>query len=84
MTPGGSIEGEEERSEKNLNSRDMMEEGLTMNRIIFTPEGLEVIFAPYEQGSFAMGDVHAPIPLKEIGSLGGNGRYWKEIGGGKK
>lgn len=67
-----------ERTGINLNSRDMMKKGLSMNRLVFTPEGLEVVFAPYEQGSFAMGDVRAPIPLKTLRALGANDRYWKE------
>lgn len=68
-----------ERTGINLNSDDiMMKKGLAMDRLIFTPEGLEVVFAPYEQGSFAMGDVRAPIPLKALRALGVNDRYWKD------
>ncbi len=66
-----------ERTNIDLQSRDMAEQGLAMERLIVTPQGLEVVFAPYEQGSFAMGDVRAPIPLEKFKRLGITPRYWQ-------
>jgi hypothetical protein len=66
-----------ERTRIRLSVKNMRNRSLTMDRIVFTPEGLKVVFAPYEQGGFAMGDVRAPIPLREVKRLGSDGRYWK-------
>ncbi len=49
---------------------------ITMERIALTPEGMEILFSPYEKGSFAMGDVTARIPRKEFGRLGINPEFW--------
>lgn len=67
-----------EPADINLASDESTEKGLRMNRIILTPQGLEVIFAPYEQGSFAAGDVRVPIPLEKFAGLGISDRYWRQ------
>ena len=64
------------RTDLALDSPDLMQDALQMDRMIFGPDGLEVLFSPYEQGSFVMGDVHAPIPLEMFDSLGINKEYW--------
>lgn len=78
---GSCVTGEStlERTGIDLDSEYMKARGLTMDRLVFTPEGLEAVFAPYEQGSFAMGDVRAPIPLKTLRALGVSGRYWQAV-----
>ena len=82
---GSCMTGEStlERTGITLDSGDMWRKGLTMDRLVFTPEGLEAVFAPYEQGSFAMGDVRAPIPAKTLRALGVSGRYWKATPDGR-
>lgn len=61
-----------------LDSADLMQDALEMNRMIFSPEGLEVLFSPYEQGSYVMGDIRAPIPREIFDTLGINKSYWEE------
>ena len=51
--------------------------GLSMERLIVLPQGLKVVFAPYEQASFAQGDVCVMIPLEDFARLGINKSYWE-------
>lgn len=45
--------------------------------LVFTPQGLAVIFSPYEQGSYAEGAKYVDIPKSELMAWGLSDQYWK-------
>ncbi len=49
---------------------------ISMERILLTPDGLDILFAPYEKGSFALGDVTARVPKSEFKRLGISTEFW--------
>lgn len=50
---------------------------LDMHRIALTPNGITVIFDPYEIGSFAEGTIIFDITKAELKAIGANMEYWK-------
>ena len=50
---------------------------LDMHRMALTPEGLMIIFDPYEIGSFAEGSIIFNISKDELKAIGANTAYWK-------
>lgn len=50
---------------------------LDMHRIAMTPEGLTIIFDPYEIGSFAEGTIVFNITKDELKAMGANMQYWQ-------
>ncbi len=49
----------------------------TMDRVALTPQGIRVIYAPYEMGSFAEGEIIVDIPREELLALGVRPDFWK-------
>jgi len=49
----------------------------TMDRIALTPEGIRVVYAPYEMGSYAEGEFIVDIPKTELAELGIKMDFWK-------
>jgi hypothetical protein len=49
---------------------------VSMERLILTPEGLRVVYAPYEAGSYAQGEFLVDIPKEEALSMGANPAVW--------
>jgi|GEM_PF-3822104 len=49
----------------------------TMDRIALTPEGLRVVYAPYEMGSYVEGEFIVDIPKTELAGLGMKTDFWK-------
>jgi hypothetical protein len=64
---GGNPRREQEESGADL---------IGMERLILTPEGLRVVYAPYEAGSYAEGEFLVDIPKQEALSLGANPAVW--------
>jgi len=58
-------------------SRDPAAIDANMDRIAFTAEGLRVIYAPYEMGSYAEGEFIVDIPKAELQSLGIRADFWQ-------
>jgi len=48
-----------------------------MDRIALTAEGLRVIYAPYEMGSYAEGEFVVDIPKAELSAMGIKADFWK-------
>lgn len=49
---------------------------LTMRRIALTPEGMRVVYAPYEMGSYSEGPFHVDIPKAALLQLGARPELW--------
>ena len=47
-----------------------------MDRIALTPEGIRVIYAPYEMGSYAEGEFIVDIPKAELATMGIKPDFW--------
>lgn len=52
-----------------------------MERIALTPEGLRVVYAPYEMGSYAEDEFVVDIPASELAGLGVKPQFWHAPGG---
>ncbi|MDL2316922.1 DUF3298 and DUF4163 domain-containing protein [Desulfovibrio sp. OttesenSCG-928-A18] len=50
---------------------------LRMHRIALTAQGMRIIYAPYEMGSFAEGEFMVDIPSKDLIELGARPGLWK-------
>jgi hypothetical protein len=50
---------------------------LAMERLILVPQGLDILFDPYEKAGFADGDIRLRIPLSEFAVLGLNDELWR-------
>ncbi len=59
---------------KGMDEQDM---DVDMHRIILVPEGVRIIYAPYEMGSYSKGDITINILLKELLPLGVNQALWQ-------
>lgn len=53
-------------------------EEVVMERIVLTPEGLEIMFSPYEKSSFAAGYVKIRVPLFMFERLGMSKKLWTD------
>jgi hypothetical protein len=49
-----------------------------MDRIALTAEGLRVVYAPYEMGSYAEGEFIVDIPRAELSGLGIKTDFWHD------
>lgn len=47
-----------------------------MGRIVLTPEGMRVMYDPYELGSYAEGEFMVDIPREELVRMGANTAVW--------
>jgi len=56
-------------------TEDMM--NINMERIVLTPEGMQIVYSPYEIASYAEGEFFVEIPLKKLVPLGANMALWK-------
>ena len=50
---------------------------IAMERLILVPQGLDILFDPYEKAGFADGDIRLRIPLSEFTALGLNDELWR-------
>ncbi len=50
---------------------------IAMERLILVPQGLDILFDPYEKAGFADGDIRLRIPLSEFAALGLNDELWR-------
>jgi hypothetical protein len=50
---------------------------LNMDRILLTPAGMRVVYAPYEMGSYAEGAYAVDIPKQELVRLGADPMLWR-------
>ncbi|MDR1946276.1 MAG: DUF4163 domain-containing protein [Desulfovibrio sp.] len=50
---------------------------LTMDRILLTPAGMRVVYAPYEMGSYAEGEYIVNIPKQELLKMGADASLWQ-------
>lgn len=50
---------------------------VSMDRIALTPEGLRIVYAPYEMGSYADGEFILDIPKAELLRMGAEPRFWQ-------
>lgn len=57
-------------------TEEMMD--INMNRISLTPDGLRIVYSPYEIASYAEGEFFVDIPLRDLEPLGVNASLWKE------
>lgn len=57
-------------------NRDPAAIDVDMERIALTPEGIRVIYDPYEMGSYAEGDFFVDIPREELIKLGVKPDFW--------
>jgi len=57
--------------------RDPASIDATMERIALTSEGLRVVYAPYEMGSYAEGEFIVDIPREELVKMGIRADFWK-------
>ena len=57
-------------------NRDPAAIDVSMERIALTPEGIRVIYGPYEMGSYAEGDFFVDIPREELIKLGIKPDFW--------
>lgn len=51
---------------------------IVMRRLALTPQGLTVVFGPYEKASFMYGTVLVDIPRKELPGLGVASVFWQK------
>lgn len=51
--------------------------GENLNNIVFTPDGLAVIYGPYEQGSYAEGTKFVDVPKDQLINWGLADKFWK-------
>lgn len=56
--------------------RDPASIDATMDRIALTHEGIRVVYAPYEMGSYAEGDFIVDIPKEELFAMGVKRDFW--------
>ena len=59
-------------------SRDPATIDANMDRIALTAEGLRVVYAPYEMGSYAEGEFIVDIPRAELSGLGIKTDFWHD------
>ncbi|MDR2669114.1 MAG: DUF4163 domain-containing protein [Desulfovibrio sp.] len=50
---------------------------LSMDRILLTPAGMRVVYAPYEMGSYAEGRYSVDIPKPDLLKLGADPALWR-------
>ncbi|MDR2603901.1 MAG: DUF4163 domain-containing protein [Desulfovibrio sp.] len=50
---------------------------LSMDRILLTPAGMRVVYAPYEMGSYAEGEYTVDIPKQDLLKLGADPTLWR-------
>ena len=56
-------------------TEEMMD--IDMERMVLTPEGMQIVYSPYEIASYAEGEFYVDIPLKKLEPLGVNMALWK-------
>lgn len=57
-----------------LNEGDL---DIAMKRIVLTPEGIEIMYAPYEIASYSEGEFKVNIPKQELITLGADPAIWR-------
>jgi uncharacterized protein YecT (DUF1311 family) len=50
---------------------------LSMDRILLTPAGMRIVYAPYEMGSYAEGEYAVDIPKQDMLKLGADPALWR-------